>query len=570
MRSLAAAAGTAVCATLVLVPAPRLRAQGAQGAQGAQESPTLAAMQDELKRSLAGLRLKDEPSPYYIAYEVDDVSDTTLQARLGAIVEDGARRIRALRVEVRVGDYAFDSSRFVGPNRGGGSDGAVLAPLDDDYDAMRREIWLATDAAYKRAVNVFARKKAAFQNRTSTEAIPDFSKETPIETVLPMAAPGRLNREGLDWVRQISTVFASSPDVHSSDVSLSESRGTRYYVNSEGFKSVVPIQSASLLVSADTQADDGAMLRDSFSVVENRAQDMPRVSDVVARARDLASRLTAARAAPVGEEYTGPVLIEGEASAELIAQALVPLMLARRAPDTESPGGGGGGGRGNFAAQVTPFLTRIGLRVLPDAFSVSDTPSLAQYGGKPVPGAYAVDDEGVAAKDVALVENGKLVTLLTSRTPQRKLLQSNGHGRGGTAQAGVFQMRSAQAIPSAELKKKYLELLKVQDKPFGYIVRGIGNASGPGSGPSILQLAKVTPDGREEIVRGLRFASIAPPTFRNILEASEERQVYSYFTGSAGTVVSVVVPSLIFEELEIQKVQDVTQRSPIVPSPLKN
>ena len=34
--------------------------------------------------------------------------------------------------------------------------------------------------------------------------------------------------------------------------------------------------------------------------------------------------------------------------------------------------------------------------------------------------------EGVPAKDVSLVENGKLITLLTSRTPQRKLLQSNG------------------------------------------------------------------------------------------------------------------------------------------------
>jgi hypothetical protein len=45
--------------------------------------------------------------------------------------------------------------------------------------------------------------------------------------------------------------------------------------------------------------------------------------------------------------------------------------------------------------------------------------------------------------------------------------------------------------------------------------------------------------------------------------------LYSYFAGSAGTVVSVVVPNLIFEELEIQKLQDVTERQPIVPSPLK-
>jgi predicted Zn-dependent protease len=558
MRGARLAGGAAaVCLSLVLAPAPPL---------GAQELPTLAAMQDELKRSIADLRLKDEPSPYYIAYEVEDVSDTNLESRLGAIVEDESRRIRALRVEVRVGDYAFDSSRFISGNRGGGSDGVVLAPLDDDYDAMRRQLWLATDAAYKRAVNVFARKKAAFQNRTSTESIPDFSKEAPVEMVLPAIAPRRADREWIDRVRQISAVFASATDIHTSTVSLSETRGTRYYANSEGFKSVVPIQSASLSVSADTQSDDGTVLRDSFNLIENGVQDLPAVAEIIARTRDLAMRLTAQRGAPTGEEYTGPVLIEGEAASDLIAQELVPLMLARRAPDADNP-------RAAQAAQnqVTPFLTRIGLRVLPDAFSVSDTPSLTHYDGRPVPGAFVVDDEGVKAKDVSLVENGKLVTLLTSRTPQRKLLQSNGHARGGAAQAGVFQMRSAQAVPAAELRTKYLELLKAQDKPFGYIVRGIGNASGQGAaGPVILQLARVTPDGKEETVRGLRFATIAPTAFRNILDASTDRGLYSYFAGSAGTVVSVVVPNLIFEELEIQKLQDVIQRPPIVSSPLKD
>ena len=91
--------------------------------------------------------------------------------------------------------------------------GAVLAPLDDDFDVLRRQLWLATDAAYKRAVNVFARKKAAFQNRTSTDALPDFSKEAPVETVLPPVAPGGSNREWLDGIRQISAVFASSADI---------------------------------------------------------------------------------------------------------------------------------------------------------------------------------------------------------------------------------------------------------------------------------------------------------------------------------------------------------------------
>ena len=85
---------------------------------------------------------------------------------------------RALRVQVRVGDYRFDSSRFITQVRGAGvvplADRGVTAPLDDNYDAIRRQIWLTTDAAYKRAVSVFARKKATFQNRAAGDVASRF------------------------------------------------------------------------------------------------------------------------------------------------------------------------------------------------------------------------------------------------------------------------------------------------------------------------------------------------------------------------------------------------------------
>ncbi len=80
---------------------------------------------------------------------------------------------------------------------------------------------------------------------------------------------------------------------------------------------------------------------------------------------------------------------------------------------------------------------------------------------------------------MTLVRDGRLVTLLTSRTPQSNLPASNGHSRGGGPQAGVFQIESGDAIPAAELKAKYLALLKTQGRPFGYILRRIG--TGPGA-----------------------------------------------------------------------------------------
>jgi TldD protein len=555
----------------------------------APEDAVLGAMQDELQRALGSLRIEGQPVPYYVAAQLDDTAARNLTARLGEISQDNTSRSRVLRVEVRVGDYSFDSSRFV--SAGGSAADSVAAPLDDDYDVIRRQVWLLADAAYKRAVNVFARKKATFQNRNASESLPDFSKATPVQRIVAPALPATAWSDWIERIRQMSGVFLSDPAILSSEVNLVEERGRRYYVNSEGFRIVIPIGANGLRVIADTQAADGMPVRDVFEIFEGSLTDMPGAAELLARTRQFAARLGAARAASVGDDYTGPVLFEGRAGAELVAQVLVPALLAGRAPDNE---------RGSQGAQPQ-FLSRIGSRVMADDLSVSDTPSLAQFNGRPVPGAYELDDEGTAAQDVLLVDKGKLQTLLTNRVPQRNLPVSNGHGRGGSPQAGVVQLSSAAAVPYAQLKESYLKLLKEQGRPFGYIVRSLAqpgaligsvadisellsllsgsSGSGGASGPLIPQIVKVLPDGTEQVVRGMRFGALVPNAFREVLGASQERELLTYRGASTvatapGTLgarqvpVSVIAPSLIVDDLEIQRTRDVAQKPPVVPSPL--
>jgi predicted Zn-dependent protease len=488
-------------------------------------------------------------------------------ARLGGIVDDLADRGRTLQVQVRVGDHAFDNSRFITQDRGARAPALseLTASLDDNYDAIRQQLWLTTDAAYKHAVNVFARKKATFQNRTVADAVPDFSVETPNDVLQTPLAPTPSSREWVERARELSALFAATAGLEGSEVWLSETHGNRYYLNSEGSKTVTPVGSAYLRIAAEAQADDGATVRDVVVMIERALEDLPPIGQLRTIVTEVANRTKVRRAAAVGEEFTGPVLVEGQASAELVRQTLVPLFLARRPADAENQRFGQGQG------QATPFLTRIGLRVLTDSFFVSDTPSVRQLDGQPVAGAYLVDDEGVLARDVSLVEKGRLMTLLTSRTPQRRLLKSSGHGRSGTVHAGVFQMSSTGAIPLSELKTKYIELLKLQDKSFGYIVRSVAPPGevpgGQGGGPVILDIVKVTLDGREEPVRGLRFGDVPPSAFRDILEASQERTLANYRINVVGAA-SVIAPSVIFEEIEIEHTREIVQKPPLVPSPL--
>ena len=537
---------------------------GVPGARDAVDDLIVEAMQDEMDRSMAGLRLPDQPAPYYIAYTIHDTTRTSLTAALGALMADTTGRSRLLHVEVRVGDYDFDSSHFATAGR---PPRIVIVTLDDNYLSLRRRIWMATDAAYKRAVDVYARKKATFQNRVNTNPVPDFSKETPREHLAPTPAPRPVGASWRDTVRHVSAIFGEMPEIHQAQVSLSVTQGTRYFLNSEGFKTVAPVELATLAVQAQTQAADGMVLRDSFTTVGKTLDDLPSRADATGRARELAASLVELRDAPVGDDYYGPVMLEGQAAGQLLARSLVPLFLSQRPPtrDRTGRGGGGpglrgrregGGGAGLGGGRSTPFLRRLGSRVLPESLTVTDTPSLTSYGNAPVPGAYVVDEEGVLAQDVTLVQDGRLMTLLTSRAPQLNLPTSNGHARGGDAQASVFQLTSTSGVPATDLKAKYLELLTEQNRPFGYIIRGVAGTR---------RTVKVTPDGQESLVRGVALGRVAQGDFRDILEVSEEQALYTYrpapsatarLTGafpSPDVVVTVIAPNLLFDYWKLSK-----------------
>ena len=544
--------------SLPILPAPARR----ESSDG--DPPVLGALKGELARSVADLEMAGEPRPYYVSYAVTDATETACRATLGALVENRSARARVFRADVRVGDYWFDSSRFIAGGLGGVMGSLALVPTDDDELAIRRQVWLTTDSTYKNAVQVFSRKKAVFENRNDPDPIPDFSREPPVERVEPVRAPTAAPAEWADAVQEISRLFAV-PEVVGSDATLGLTDLTRYFANSEGTRTVLPSRSATFRANVTLLADDGMVVRDAVTLAA-RPEDMPPRAELLARTKRMLDDLLRTRTAKVGDDYSGPVLVENEAAATLVSQAFAPLFLARRAPDSDDARG-----EGSSQAGTTPFLTRIGNRVLPESFTVKDTPSITRFGTEPVGGAYAVDEEGVAAEDVTLVAGGRLRTLLTSRTPQRNLPASNGHARGGGPQAGVFQIESADAIPAAELKAKYLAMLKTQGRPFGYILRRLGAPAGRGNTP-VTFAVRVMPDGREEPVRGLVLGGVTHTTFRDILAASAERTLLTSGSpnGMAGgmTLVSVIAPSLIFEELDIQKNKDPLQKKPFVPSPI--
>jgi len=224
------------------------------------------------------------------------------------------------------------------------------------------------------------------------------------------------------------------------------------------------------------------------------------------------------------------------------------------------------------------FETRVGARVLPEFFDVTDDATQETYNGKALSGFYLFDLEGVKPKPVSVIEKGTLRNVLTTRQPIKNFPVSNGHarlgGNGGNRSAAFSNLffKASQSQPMDDLKKQLLQLLKDRSKPYGMLVRKLdfpfsgggselqalaqassqsGGSARPVSPPILVY--RVYPDGREELVRGLRFRgnpSLHEPASRAI-RAGPDRTPNSLRTGNltGNLFFSRVEWSLSFDRL---------------------
>lgn len=560
----------------------------------AQESVLMRAMRDELQRSMAELQLPDMEKPYFVSYRVHETTSARATASLGAVVGRSEGTSRLLSVEVRVGEASFDNTNlFTRPEFGSALSRAgfpTTLPLEDDYGELRRKIWLATDSAYKQALDHLSKKRAVLQNSTLVEQVPDFSVQEPHRhaDARPLAEISVSALEAL--ALEVSAAFRGMQRVSVSEVEVEAASRRVSYVNSEGTSFIRLDPSASVRILAGTQGDDGTAFEDSVSAHARAWERLPDRSELLALAADLAQRLQQLRGAPVLDRYTGPVLFEGQAAAEVVRQVLVPRLLAIRVPVADDS---------RFARAMeragNPFVDKLGSRVLPRFLDVVDDPTREDHEQVALLGGYAIDDEGVAAQQTALVQRGILKTLLSTRNPVQGVPASNGHRRGaGPAPSNLFVV-PRQGLAPDELRSELLSLVEERELEFGIVVRRVGNPAGrisrergPGSATrsgerSEIPAAvahKVFADGREELVGKVVLAGMRESDFRDIVAASQASVVHTarFLAGSGSALgfsgvrrpvaVSLVVPSLLFEDVTIKRPSGNIPRPPLVPHPL--
>lgn len=523
-------------------------AQQKQLPSEAASDPILRALQAELARSKSQLKMDNVEAPFYIEYRVFDVEQFDASAAFGALRDQNRTRLRLLRAVVRLGDYKLDSFFNAGQ---GISD---ILPLDSDELAIRHQVWLATDQAYKRASEAFSNKKAQLKQLNIDDPVDDFAKAEPVLSVGPVA---KLAVDPDKWTKMLesaTSVYRSDPQIQSFLASLNFTVFSQYFVNTEGTVTRHGSAHYQITLSASEQAPDGMRLDRAPQFTANHIEELPAPDEFQADAVKLVADMKTLREAPVAdEEYRGPVLFSNDAATDMFFDLIVPNVLGRRPLP------------GRPARTVGAFASSWKARVLPDFISVVDDPTLDTFAGHGLGGSYKVDDEGVPAAPVTVVDKGTLVNYLIGRVPIRDFPASNGHGRasgnGNTAPApGNLFFRPAKTNTREELKKQLLDECRTRGLKYGYFVDTLG----PRLSPRMLYRVW-TNDGHEELVRGAIFNELDIRALRSDLVAAGDDPLVSNRTGVP--FMAIVSPSVLFDELEVKRADNTKDKLPDYPAP---
>jgi len=528
------------------------------------------AMQAELKRSMS-LSLKQLEKPYFISYSIDDGKTWSATAAHGGLLSAHAGQFRRPEVQVRVGDYNFDNTNGGGGRgRGGASYELSGFPLDDDPLIIRQYLWLETDSAYKGAVQAIAQKRAAQGSVNVAEQLPDFAAAKPFTLMEDRPLAAFDDKTWNDRIRRVSALFEKYANLRDSVVTYSAVDGVHRYINSEGTEVRQMQSEGSVQLAASVQSPDGMMLRDSASFYSQELPKMPTEDELASAARNMSEQLTKLAAAPMGDAYSGPILFEGVASAQLLAEVLGRNLHMTR-PATGGRGGAGGrGGRGGPGGRggggATELEGRRGVRIMPDMFNVVDDPTLPLFGHT------EVDNEGVPSKPVSLVEKGVLKDFLRTRLPVQGFTESNGRALLGNSPAPTnLIVSTTEKSPVADLRRKLIDLSKQRGLAYGVIVRKLDFPSlGGGGGGAVaapLYVYRLYADGHEEMIRGVRLRNVDARSLKDILLAGDDTATLDYLEGGSAEV-TVAAPSVLMDDLELEKVNDTLPKLPIAPSPL--
>ncbi len=535
----------------------------------------LDAMEEELQRSFKTLSIEHFEKPYFLSYQLKSEEDYYIWGRNGAVYAiysgDPLHTSNTIYAEVRVGSHKFDNTTHGGikfDTKDTDSYNHTTAPLSNNLYALKRQLWQLTDAKYKESLSQLLNKKGRMlKEKIDKDDSDNFSQEQKVEF---FAHDPELTVD-TDYIesiiRDVSAEFNKYDDIINSWVMFRALKTLKFFVNTEGSRIITAKTNYDISMHGLVLSDDGMSLDLSRESYFEKYSHIPAIEKLKQNAVILIEDLMHLKEAEPMEPYSGPAILKGEAAAVFFHEAIGHRLEGERQISDE---------------EGQTFSGKLGEKILPDYITVRDNPKAEKFEENYLMGSYTHDDQGVPAQDVVLVKDGVLTNYLMSRTPIDKFEKSNGHGRHKDHQFPIARMgnlfvSSKKELTEDQLRDKLLLEVEKQKKEYGIIIKEVEGGETNTSNYSF-QAFSGTPKivykvdlktGKEKMVRGVKFVGTPLTSINKILATSDNYQVFNGFCGAeSGSVpVSGVAPSILVEELELQKNQDKRKTPPILPPP---
>ena len=547
-------------------PEPAPPAQ--QPAQAA-PSPVIVTMGQELDREMPILS-KATPPAYFVSYILTSTDRSEVMGSNGALLSSEESHSRWLETQVRVGSYDLDNTHKVGNSQPSQGSYGTSVPVDDAPDVLRRAMWQETDKQFRAAseglIKINTSKEVQVQ--TAEEHAPDFAREKPHTFYGPEVSVHPDRKPWEEKVRLYTRAFRASPQILNSIVTFSATGDNQYQVTSEGTR----LQFGQVhyrLEFSFREKRRTAWTSTAITILTGPIpSDAPDDKTVLAEGQVLRKELEALVAAPLVEPYAGPALLTGRATAVFFHE-----VFGHRAE----------GFRQKDINEGQTFARKVGEPILPKFLSIYDDPTQRTLGKDILIGYYPFDDEGTPSERVTLVDHGMLKNFEMSRQPLTGFPVSNGHGRRQigaqpVSRQGNLIVESSLTVSNAELRKKLIEEIKRQGKPFGLLIDDIaGGFTFTGRGqPQAFQVQPLVvykvyrgrPPRRTGSRRGHRAARRSI-SLTKIVATGDTMETFNGYCGAeSGSVpVSASAPAILITEMEVQKKETSTDKPPILPPP---
>ncbi len=517
------------------------------------------AMQDEMQRTKKELRVKGSAKPFFTAYRLQRMTRQHFGASMGEAYPGRSEAVvspLSVTVYIYAGDARHNSSGFVDDYY---THAALSGSAADSYGALRQVLWRLTDVEYVKASNVADKKEAYKRRKNMPDDLPDFSFAP--RTGFAEDIPPFERQDGAVYTAlaaELSAAGKTLPFLEKYDVWIHLGQTEEYFLDSEG--------DFSQTVHPDNWVRYEAKLRNRDGYVQTLRMERPlpvrRQDDEAylrAGAEEFLEKVRQSRQAVKAEPYIGPVLLTPRAAGEFFNQLFVknvrygkPLLSAISETDVTAG----------------KFKDKTGMRVMSPLFDVFDRPLAREYAGMPLAGFMPVDQEGVAAEELQLVENGKLKALPSSRSLMSGQKQSNGHARmaRGYPRATLTNVffEPKKPLSAREMEEKLLERCRELDLEYCYIFDSFPRG---GNGEAVLAERIYTKDGRREPVYGLSLDGLGARSLRDIRAAGSDLKAVTVANGQSSAAVSVVTPSVLVDEVELSPTQRKPDRKPFVSLP---